>query len=70
MKISQKQALSDMDGIKDWCKCIKQSTVSLRKRKNPLDHISLSCMYCANMLLSEQKCAKKKKPTQKVNLQP
>ena len=23
MKISQKQALSDMDGIKNWCKCIK-----------------------------------------------
>ena len=23
MKISQKQALSDIDGIKNWCKCIK-----------------------------------------------
>ena len=45
------------------------NSVIKKKEKNPLDHISLSHMYCTNMILSEQKCAKKKH-TQKVNLQP
>ena len=36
------------------------NSVIKKKEKNPLDHISLSHMYCTNMILSEQKCAKKK----------